>query len=82
MKSYEVEPEPEVRDEIERGGVHVDRLVAEAESYLEDPDVDDTALARMFIEQGHSEALSYWLVRLANVRHAPPDRGGAASGIG
>ena len=71
MKSYEVEAEPEVLDEIERNGVNVDRLASEAESYLADPDVDDTALARMFIEQGHSEALSYWLVRLANVRHAP-----------
>jgi hypothetical protein len=73
MKQYEVEPEPEVRDEIEREGVNVDRLAAEAEGYLQDPDaaVDDVALARMFIEQGHSEALSYWLVRLANVRHAP-----------
>ena len=71
MKSYEIEPEPEVRDEIERNDVHVDRLAREAEGYLEDPDVDDAALARMFIEQGHSEALSYWLVRLANVRHSP-----------
>lgn len=71
MKSYEVEAEPEILQEIERGGVNVDRLTADAESYLEDPDVDDVALARMFIEQGHSEALSYWLVRLANVRHAP-----------
>lgn len=71
MKNYEVEPEAEVREEIERNDVNVDRLVREAEGYLEDPDVDDVALARMFIEQGHSEALSYWLVRLANVRHAP-----------
>ncbi len=71
MKSYEVEPDPEVRDEVERDDVNVDRLTHEAERYLEDPDVDDVALARMFIEQGHSEALSYWLVRLANVRHAP-----------
>ena len=71
MKSYEVEAEPQVLEEIEREHVHVDRLVAEAESYLADPDVDDVALARMFIEQGHSEDLSYWLVRLANVRHAP-----------
>lgn len=71
MKSYEVEAEPEVLDEIEKNGVNVDRLASEAESYLADPDVDDVALARMFIEQGHSEALSYWLVRLANVRHAP-----------
>lgn len=71
MKSYEVEPEPEVRDEIERDDVNVDHLVRDAEKYMEDPDVDDVALARMFIEQGRSEALSYWLVRLANVRHAP-----------
>lgn len=71
MRQYEVAAEPEVLDEIEREGVNVDRLSAEAERYLADPDVDDVALARMFIEQGHSEALSYWLVRLANVRHAP-----------
>ena len=71
MKSYEIEPEPEVLAEIERDDVNVDRLTAEAESFMEDPDVDDAALARMFIEQGHSEAVSYWLVRLANVRHAP-----------
>lgn len=71
MKAYEVEAEPEVLDEIERNDINVDRLAAEAEGYLSDPDVDDVALARMFIEQGHSEALSYWLVRLANVRHAP-----------
>lgn len=71
MKQYEVEAEPGVLDEIERENVNVDRLAAEAEGYLADPDVDDVALARMFIEQGHSEELSYWLVRLANVRHAP-----------
>ena len=82
MKAYEIEPGAEVRDEIERADVNVDRLAAEAEGYLEDPDVDDTALARMFIEQGHSEALSYWLVRLANVRHAPPASGGVVEGAG
>lgn len=71
MRTYEIDPEPNVREEIERDGVNVDRLVAQAEGYLEEPDVDDTALARMFIELGHSEDLAYWLVRLANVRHAP-----------
>jgi hypothetical protein len=71
MKTYEVEAETAVLEEIEKNHVHVDRLVAEAEGYLAEPDVDDAAIARMFIEQGHSEALSYWLVRLANVRHAP-----------
>lgn len=71
MRTYEIEPEPDVLKEIERDRVDVDRLAAQAEGFLEDPDVDDVALARMFIEQGHSEALAYWLVRLANVRHAP-----------
>lgn len=71
MKTYEVEPEPEVAAEVEREGINVDRLVSEAEGYLADPDVDDVALARMFTERGISEDVSYWLVRLANVRHAP-----------
>lgn len=71
MKTYEVEADPAILAEIEKNHVHVDRLVAEADGYLAEPDVDDTAIARMFIEQGHSEELSYWLVRLANVRHAP-----------
>ena len=71
MRTYLVEPEPEVRDEIERNGIDVDKLVKRAEGFMDGMDVDDVALGRMFIEEGHSEALSYWLVRLANVRHAP-----------
>ena len=71
MKTYLVEPDAEVRDEIERDGINVDSLVKKAEGFMDGMDVDDVALARMFIEEGHSEALSYWLVRLANVRHAP-----------
>lgn len=71
MRTYEVEAEAPVLAEIEAKSINVDRLVAEAESFLAEPDVDDVSLARMFIEQGYSEDLSYWLVRLANVRHAP-----------
>lgn len=71
MKTFEVEPEPEVRQEIEANNVNVDSLVSEAEKYLDEPDVDDIALARMFIEKGCSEPLAYWLVREAEVRHAP-----------
>ena len=74
MRAFEVEPEQSVRDEIETQKVNVDELVDEAVRYLNDPDVDDVALARMFIERGHSEDLSYWMVREAEVRHAPPSR--------
>jgi hypothetical protein len=74
MRTYEIELEPQVESEIETQHVPVDRLVAEAVQYLEDPEVDDVALARMFIERGYSEELSYWLVRVAEVRHAPPAR--------
>jgi hypothetical protein len=74
MRTYEIELEPQVESEIETHHVPVDRLVAEAVQYLEDPEVDDVALARMFIERGYSEELSYWLVRVAEVRHAPPAR--------
>jgi hypothetical protein len=74
MRRYEVDPGEKVRHEIEQRRVPVDELVGEATRYLESPDVDDVALARMFIERGHSEELSYWLVREAEVRHAPEAR--------
>jgi hypothetical protein len=71
--SYEVQPPTGVDQEISSQGLNVDKLVREAIGYLEDgnADVDDLALARMFIERGHSEELAYWLVREAEVRRAP-----------
>jgi hypothetical protein len=74
MSHYEIEPEMSVQQEIDAKHVNVNALVNEAEKYIDEPDVDDTAMARMFIERGYSEDLSYWLVRLAEVRHAPDHR--------
>ncbi len=71
MRTFETEPEESVRLEIEDRRIDVDALVREAQRYLDDPDVDAVALARMFIERGNSEDLSYWLVREADVRRAP-----------
>jgi hypothetical protein len=71
QQSYEVPP-PNGLDE-ELSTVNVDKLVKEATKFLEDgnADVDDLAIARMFIERGHSEELAHWLVREAEVRRAP-----------
>jgi hypothetical protein len=68
---YQVEPEPGVLEEIREKGTPFDALVKEAKGYLDDPDVENLALARMFIERGYSEQTSYWLVREAEVERAP-----------
>jgi hypothetical protein len=67
---YEVAPTPEIEEELRRSPVSFDALIKESLDYLEDPDVQDMALARMYIERGFSEEFAYWLVREAEVRHA------------
>lgn len=67
---YEIAPTPEIEEELRRSSVSFDVLIREAVDYLNDPDVQDMALARMYIERGYSEEFSYWLVREAEVRHA------------
>jgi hypothetical protein len=69
--TFLTEPPPGVREELERSIVSYPVLVREAMSYLEDPDVDDMALARMFVERGYSDELANWIVREAEVRRAP-----------
>lgn len=71
MRSFEIAPPEQISSELE--GAPVDKLVGEAISWLEDreTEVDDMALARMFIERGYSEEMSYWIVREAEVRRAP-----------
>jgi hypothetical protein len=69
--SYAVPPTPGVEEELARSSESYKHLVNEAVGFLDDPDVDDVALARMFIERGYSEELAYWLVREAEVKHAP-----------
>jgi|GEM_PF-2491544 len=71
MPHFEIAPTPEVEEELKRIPVSFRHIIDEAVGYLNDPDVDDPALARMYIERGYSEELSYWLVREANMRHAP-----------
>ena len=68
---YEVPPPSGVAEELERSRTSFADLVKEAVAYLQEPDVDDMALARMYIERGYSEDLAYWLVREAEVRRAP-----------
>jgi len=68
--TFEVEPTPAVREELRRSSTGFDSLVREALEYLEDPSVQDLALARMYIERGYSEEFAHWLVREAEVRHA------------
>lgn len=70
-QKYFVEPGPGMLDEIKEKGSSFDSLMKEAKEYLEDPDVEDMALARMFIERGYSEETAYWLVREAEVERAP-----------
>lgn len=71
MRTFEIAPPENVTQELDRAPV--DKLIDEAIAYLKDAtvDTDDMALARMFIERGYSEDLSYWLVREAEVRNAP-----------
>ncbi len=71
QERFEVAPPPGVAEELDRSSTKFADLVREAVDYLEQPDVDDMALARMYIERGYSEDLSYWLVREAEVRRAP-----------
>ena len=68
---YELEPDENVKAEIAKGHLNVDALVKEALRYMNERDVDDVSLARMFIEQGCTEDVAYWLVREAEVRNAP-----------
>lgn len=56
---------------MERSPATYEILIREAVEFLNDPDVDDMSLARMYIERGFSEELSYWLVREAEVKRAP-----------
>ena len=71
MHSFEVQPPDSIRHEVEHSPTA--KLVAEAVAYLKEEreDVDDMALARMFIERGYSEEFAYWIVREAEVQHAP-----------
>jgi hypothetical protein len=71
QEQFEVAPPAGVPEELERSKASFADLVREAVDYLEQPDVDDMALARMYIERGYSEDLAYWLVREAEVRRAP-----------
>ncbi|MGV3613854.1 MAG: hypothetical protein ACO1SV_00845 [Fimbriimonas sp.] len=71
QENFEVVPPAGVAEELERSKTSFKDLVREAVDFLEEPDVDDMALARMYIERGYSEELSYWLVREAEVRRAP-----------
>jgi len=68
---YEVAPTASVEAELMRSDVPFETLMSESLGYLDDPDVNDMALARMYIERGYSEELAYWLVREAEVRRAP-----------
>jgi hypothetical protein len=70
MSRFQTDPHPVVGEEIRSKSVPVHHLVSEAESYLGKADVDDVALARMFIERGYSDELSYWIVREAHMKHA------------
>ena len=70
-EKFEVAPPAGVAEELERSRVSFHDLTKEAIDYLNEPDVDDMALARMYIERGYSEEFAYWLVREAEVRRAP-----------
>jgi hypothetical protein len=71
MQSYEIQPPDAIVDEM--GRAPVAKLLAEAVDYLKGggEEIDDIALARMFIQRGYSEDFAYWLVREAEVRRAP-----------
>lgn len=71
--SYQVQPTPAIEEELRNSSTSFDSLVKEAIGYLETADstIDDLALARMYIERGYSEDFAHWLVREAEVRHAP-----------
>ena len=71
MKDFEVEPGEEIRNELAAHKINASKLISQTIGYLDRPDVDDIALARMLIEEGCSESVAYWIVREAEVRHAP-----------
>jgi hypothetical protein len=71
-KSYAIEIDPEIEEELQRHGVPYATLIREAMEFLDDPDVEQMSLARMYIDRGYSENLAYWIVREAAVRRAAP----------
>lgn len=70
VSSFEVRPEPEVLEELERIDAPVAKMIAEATKFVDGSEEQDLAVARYFIEKGYSEQVAGWLVREANTRHA------------
>jgi hypothetical protein len=67
--AWEITPTPEVKGEVDRmGEVEFRSLISEVQSWVENGDWDDLALARGITDRGHSEDFSFWLVKEARMR--------------
>lgn len=70
VTNFEVRPDPEVVDEIARTDVPIAKMISEAEKFVDGSEEQDLAVARYFIDKGHSEQFAGWIVREANTRRA------------
>lgn len=70
LSKFEVQPDAEVIDEMERKDAPVDKLISESVKFVDGSEEQDLAVARYFIEKGYSDQMAGWLVREANTRRA------------
>jgi hypothetical protein len=70
LSKFEVQPDIDVVEEIERTDAPVEKMVSEAVKFIDGSEEQDLAVARYFIEKGHSDKMAGWLVREANTRRA------------
>jgi hypothetical protein len=67
--SWQLEPPPEIADEVEHLGIlEFGQLADEVKSWIEDEDYDDIALARGIQAKGYSEEFSWWALKEIRMR--------------
>ena len=71
LSKCQVQPDADVAYEIERMHAPVDKLISEAEKFIDGSEEQDLAVARYFIDKGYSDKMAGWLVREANTRRVP-----------
>ena len=70
LSKFEAPLDDDVVSEIERSGAPVEKLVGEAEKFVDGTEEQDLAVERYFIDKGYSDKMAGWLVREANTRRA------------
>lgn len=70
LSKFEVQPDQEIIDEMERTNAPIDKMISEAVKFVDGSEEQDLAVARYFIDKGYSDEMAGWLVREANTRRA------------